>query len=165
MFHISLSKISAKLLQFFQNHLRITLKVWFEHIKYNYIMCIPKRYRTTFSEYIVGGQRILQENIYKKQIHPSNWIKFHLLFLCRFLYSSVLCLVIGHLCPPKCPRDIKGTKKNKPLECLGHKRGTKLIFYSFVNYNANLCNPLIHNAIQSTLLKVLGNALFLSKYW
>ena len=64
---------------------------------------------------------------------------------------------------PEVPEGHRRGKKNKPLECLGHKRGTKLNFYSFVNYNVNLYNPLIHNVIQSVLLEVLGNTSILSK--
>ena len=137
------------------------LKMWFEHVVSNYITCKARRCWTTFSEYIIGGQGFLQKNMYQMQICPSICWYNHLLFSCRFLYSCVLCLENGHFCPPKCPRDIKGTK-NKPLECLGNKRGTKLIFYSFVNYNVNLCKMLTIEVICCMLSKNRKNTFDLS---
>ena len=64
---------------------------------------------------------------------------------------------------PEVPEGHKRDKKNKPLECLGHKRGTKLIFYSFVNYNVNLCKILISKVICCILSKIRKNTFNLSK--
>ena len=54
-----------------------------------------------------------------------------MLFSCIFLYSCVLSPKNSCFCPPKCPRDKKG-QKNTSLECLGHKRWTKLIFWTLL---------------------------------
>ena len=106
---------------------------------------------------ILSGTRILQINTYEIQIQAEFIHVFLLTHICRYLYFYTFNLKNRHFCPPKCPRDIKGTK-NTSLECLEHKRGTKLFFYSFVNYNVNLCNPLIRNVIQDTVSKILKNA-------
>ena len=72
------------------------------------------------------------KNLTRKHISNTNTLDFERAFLlihiCRYLYFITFYLKNGCFCPPKCPRNTKGTK-NKPLECLGDKRGTKLIIY------------------------------------
>ena len=90
------------------------LKMWFEHVVSNYITCKPRRCLTTFSEYIIGGQGILQKNMYQMQICPSICWYNHLLFSCIFLYSCVLIPKNSCFCPPKCPSDKKGQENYVP---------------------------------------------------
>ena len=89
------------------------------------------------------GRKILNILSGDKESNKKTYIKYKYLHLfAKYSHSFLVvdfCIPVFYalkmvvFVPPKCPRDIKGTK-NKPLECLGNKRGTKLIFYSFVNY-------------------------------
>ena len=78
------------------------------------------------------GTKILQINTYEIQIQAEFIHVFLLTHICRYLYFITFNLKNRHFCPPKCPRDKKGTKKPASLECLGHKRGTKLIFWTLL---------------------------------
>ena len=53
---------------------------------------------------------------------------FLLIHICRCLYFITFYLKNRHFCPPKSARGTKKGQKNTSLECLGHKRGTKLNF-------------------------------------
>ena len=77
------------------------------------------------------GTKILQINTYEIQIQAEFIHVFLLTHICRYLYFITFNLKNRHFCPPKCPRDKKG-QKNTSLECLGHKRGTKLIFWTLL---------------------------------
>ena len=79
------------------------------------------------------GRKILQINTHEIQIQAEFIHVFLLTHICRYLYFITFNLKNRHFCPPKCPRDKKGTK-NMSRESLGDNRGTKLTFYE----NANL---------------------------
>ena len=103
-------------------------KVWFEIIIYNHFMRVWNRCWRIFSEYIIGGQGFLQKNMYQMQICPSICWYNHLLFSCIFLYSCVLSPKNSCFCPPKYPRDKKGTKKYVP-RVSGAQTRDKIVFF------------------------------------
>ena len=80
------------------------------------------------------GTKILQINTYEIQIQAEFIHVFLLTHICRYLYFITFYLKNSHFCPPKCTEG----QKNTSLECLGHKRGTKLNFYENVK-SAIMC--------------------------
>ena len=58
------------------------------------------------------------KNLTRKHISNTNTLDFERAFLlihiCRCLYFITFNLKNGFFCPPKCPRDKKGTKKYVP---------------------------------------------------
>ena len=94
-----------------------------------------------------------------KIILKTNTLGFERAFLlnhiCRCLYFITFYLKNRHFCPPKCPRD-KRDKKNMSLECLGHKRGTKLNFSTLLILIAKLSYPVVIQRISGWfILKII----------
>ena len=56
----------------------------------------------------------MQINTYEIQIQAEFMQVFLLTHICRYLYFITFNLKNRHFCPPKCPRDKKGTKKYVP---------------------------------------------------
>ena len=82
------------------------------------------------------GTKILQINTYEIQIQiQAEFIHVFLLtHICRYLYFITFNLKNRHFCPPKCPRDKKGTKKYVP-RVPGAQTRDKIDFLHFTNYN------------------------------
>jgi len=70
------------------------------------------------------GTKILQINTYEIQIQAEF---IHVFLLTHICISSLLTSKIG-IFVPRSARGTKKGQKNTSLECLGHKRGTKLNF-------------------------------------
>ena len=123
---------SAKLRQFFQNHLWMPLKVGLNVLSITIVCVFGIDIGQHFQNILSGDKDFTNKTILNTNTLSFEWV-FLLIHICRCLYFITFVLKNRHFCPPKCPRDKKGTK-NTSLECLGHKRGTKLIFYDSVNY-------------------------------
>ena len=78
------------------------------------------------------GTTILQINTCEIQIQAEFIHVFLLTHICRYLYFITFNLKNRHFCPPRSARGTKKGQKNTSLECLGHKRGTKLIFWTLL---------------------------------
>ena len=87
------------------------------------------------------GTKILQINIYEIQIQAEFIHVFLLTHICRYLYFITFNLKNRHFCPPKCPRDKKGTKKYVP-RVPGAQTRDKIEFlhFTYSNCKTNLFN-------------------------
>ena len=74
------------------------------------------------------GTKILQINTYEIQIQAEF---IHVFFPTHICISSLLTSKIG-IFVPRSARGTKKGQKNTSLECLGHKRGTKLFFWTLL---------------------------------
>ena len=117
------------------------LKVGFEYIVCITIYVIGKDVGQYFLNILSGNKDFTNKIILK-----TNTLGFERAFflnhICRCLYFITFNLKNSHFCPPKCPRDKKGTK-NTSLECLGHKRGTKLNFSTLLILIVKLSYPVV----------------------
>ena len=67
-------------------------------------------------------------NTYDIQIQAEFIHVFLLTHICRCLYFITFNLRNRHFCPPKCPRDKKGTKKIRPSSAWGTNEGQNCFF-------------------------------------
>ena len=87
------------------------------------------------------GTKILQINTYEIQIQAEFIQVFLLTHICRYLYFITFYLKNRHFCPPKCPRDKKGTKKYVPRVPGAQTRDKiEFLYFTYSNCKTNLFN-------------------------